>query len=469
MPVAAIPLVFAAALPAHAGTVSESVLHDFQGSDGSYPVGGLIQGSDGNFYSTTSGGGANGSGTIFMITPAGAVTQLYAFGAFNPDYCGKSGCSPPGPDAGLTLGADGNYYGTTYALGANATGSVFKITPTGNLTTLHEFGAVDSNKANTDGANPLTALTLGADGNFYGTTDSGGPNGTGTVFRITPGGTLTTLHAFGAQTAPSSNINQDGIFPRGVLLQTSDGFLYGTARGGGAHAAGTVFKINAAGSFSIVYQFDATPGNSSFPPYAPEAGLVLGADGNFYGTASAGGAGGSGVIFKLTTTGVLTTLYEFSRATPGATFTNSDGDNPFSALTLGSDGNFYGTAQQGGSAGYGTFFKITPAGAFTTLHSFGTSSSDGGKPDGSPLQAGNGNFYGTTCCGPNLGTVYELSLAASGSSSSGGGTTSSSSSSSSGGGATGSSHSSSGGGSAGIGMLLGLGSAVALRRRRRRA
>jgi len=189
--------------------------------DGAWPYAGLVQASDGNFYGTTTGGGANGAGTVFKVTPAGRLTTLYNF-----CYQGYP-CSDGGdPYAGLIQATDGNFYGTTLGGGASGDGTVFKITPSGTLTTLYNFGGAD-------GAVPYGGLIQATDGNFYGTTSGGGASGDGSVFKITPSGTLTTLHSFA---------DSDGASPDG-LVQATDGNFYGTTYGGGAYGDGTVFRL----------------------------------------------------------------------------------------------------------------------------------------------------------------------------------------------------------------------------------
>ena len=200
---------------------SLTTLYSFAGSDGALPEAGLVRGSDGNFYGTTYFGGTNGDGTVFKITPSGTLTTLYSF-------AGSDGVDPV---AGLVQGIDGNFYGTTYQGGANGEGAVFKITPSGTLTTLYGF-------AGSDGEFPYAGLVQGSDGNFYGTTVFGGADcldlGCGTVFQITPSGTLTTLYNFAGS---------DGVAPYAGLVQGSDGNFYGTTQQGGANNVGTVFRL----------------------------------------------------------------------------------------------------------------------------------------------------------------------------------------------------------------------------------
>ncbi len=268
--------------------------------DGDSPYGGLVQGADGNFYGTTNQGGANcldngGCGTFFKITPAGTLTTLYSFTG------GANGSMPFGA---LVQGADGNFYGTAALGGANIYGTVFKITPAGALTTLYSFCA---QSGCTDGQYPYAGLVQGVDGNFYGTTYSGGigTNGpSGTVFKITPTGQLTTLHSFCAN-GPGSGC-PDGYYPHAALVQALDGNFYGTTTSGGAHDLGTIFKITPTGTLTTLYSFTGAADGAE-----PSAGLVQATDGNFYGTAAGGGTGAAGTVFGVTSTGVLVALHSF--------------------------------------------------------------------------------------------------------------------------------------------------------------
>ena len=367
-----------------------TTLHSFNGTDGSYPIPGLVQGSDGNFYGTTFEGGTNcnaGCGTIFKITPGGALTVYSSDGA--------NGC---GFYPGLVQATDGNFYGAGTWCGAYGGGTVFKMTPEGTLTTLYSFGSQPN-----DGGNPTGTLVQAPDGNFYGTTYNGGTNrgcnfgeGCGVVFRVTPSGTLTTLYNFCSQTHCA-----DGSNPRAGLVRATDGNFYGTTYAGGANGAGTVFKITPSGTLTTLYSF-CSKGGCADGRY-PEAALVQATDGNFYGTtydATADGvANGDGTVFKITPSGTLTTLYSFS---------GPDGANPWAGLVQATDGNLYGTTSGGGANGRGTVFKITPGGTLTTLHNF--DGSDGGGPSASLVQASDGNFYGTTAGGGanGDGTVFRL-------------------------------------------------------------
>jgi uncharacterized repeat protein (TIGR03803 family) len=203
---------------------TETVLHTFakSGTDGQIPYAGLIQGSDGNFYGTTYFGGSNGFGTVFEVTPGGTETVLYSF---------AGGSDGQHPYAGVIQGSDGNFYGTTYQGGAGGYGTVFKVTPSGTETILHSFTGGSS-----DGANPEAGLTLGSDGNFYGDTYLGGAGNVGTVFELTPSGTETVLHAFAGGSS-------DGANPTANLVQGGDGNLYGSTAAGGTGNDGTSFKV----------------------------------------------------------------------------------------------------------------------------------------------------------------------------------------------------------------------------------
>jgi uncharacterized repeat protein (TIGR03803 family) len=270
-----------------------TTLHSFAGypSDGAYPYAGLVQGTNGNFYGTTGEGGTYNDGTVFEITPSGTPVWVYSF-------CHKSGC-PDGelPYAGLVQGTDGDFYGTTVYGGTHNDGTVFEITPSGTLKTLLSFDR-------TDGAWPYAGLVQATNGNFYGTTEVGGTGtactgGCGTVFEITPSGTLKTLHSFDAS---------DGKFPEADLVQGTDGKLYGTTRGinGLTHeycehqdqVCGTVFEISTdGGTLTTLYRFclqgDCPDGS------LPSAALVQDTDGSFYGATESGGTDNDGTVFSL--------------------------------------------------------------------------------------------------------------------------------------------------------------------------
>jgi len=386
------------------------LLHSFVPgtTEGSPPDAGLVQGSDGNFYGTTGGGGANGYGTVFKMTPAGALTTLVNF---TDDGATNKGAEPR---AGLVLGSDGNFYGTTQGGGASGFGTVFKMTPAGALTTLVEF---TGNGATNAGSGPTAGLVQSIDdGNFYGTTSGGGANGDGTIFKMTPAGVLTTLVEFiyyGPTNEDASPVAGEGASPVAGLVQGSDGNFYGTTESGGGPPVypnvdvGTIFKMTPAGVLTTLVEF--TIDGATNKGANPRAGLVLGSDGNFYGTTTIGGANDFGTVFKMTPAGALTTLVEFT----GNGATNA-GRYPGAGLVQGSDGNFYGTTDMGGANDEGTVFSITPAGVLTTLVSFtGNGATDqGSSPQAGLVQGSNGNFYGTTTQGgaDGAGTVFRIRL-----------------------------------------------------------
>jgi uncharacterized repeat protein (TIGR03803 family) len=238
------------------------------------------------------------------------------------------------PYANLLQGSDGNFYGTTGAGGTNDDGTVFKVAPTGTETVLHAFA-----KTGTDGETPYAGLIQGSDGNFYGTTYFGGAHGFGTVFKVTPSGTETVLYSFAG--------GSDGEHPYAAVIEGSDGNFYGTTYQGGTSGLGTVFKLTPSGTETVLYAFAGGSSDGA----TPEAGVIQGSDGNFYGTTLQGGSGGFGTVFKLTPSGTETILHTFAGA--------SDGASPGANLVQGSDGNLYGSTGAGGASGDGTFFKVT--------------------------------------------------------------------------------------------------------------
>jgi len=378
-----------------------TTLLDFDSGNGSLPEASLIQASDGNFYGTTYRGGKYNFGTIFKMTAAGTLTTLY-------NFCPQSGClDGSNPYGQLVQGTDGNFYGTTntggantYALCTTGCGTVFKLTPTGTLTTLYSFC---SQTDCTDGAVPFAGLVQGTDGNFYGTTYYGGSTTLyGSVFEITPAGTLTTLHSFCSTIQNGQCV--DGSGPRAGLTADAQGDLYGTTFYGGNYGVGAIFRITLGGSLSTVYSF-CPNSNGCADGFNPDAGLTLGTDGNFYSTTYVGGVS-EGTVFKITPSGTLTTLYNF---------TGTDGATPTAGVVEGLDGNFYGTTNGGGANNWGTIFNLTPAGKLTTLHSFDVS--DGRTPNEALLLGSDGKFYGvssyggnTSTCTNGCGTIYSLDM-----------------------------------------------------------
>jgi uncharacterized repeat protein (TIGR03803 family) len=377
-----------------------TTLLSFNGTDGSNPVAGLVQATNGDLYGTTELGGAYSEGTVFKITPSGTLTTLYSF-------CSQSGCTDGElPEAGLVQATNGDLYGTAEAGGAHSGGTVFRITPGGKLTTLYSFC---SQSGCTDGGYPEAGLVQATNGDLYGTTYGGGARGYGTVFKITPSGTLTTLYSFCSQSGCT-----DGAAPHAGLVQATNGDLYGTTFAGGANCSypcGTVFKITPGGTLTTLYSFCSQAGCTDGED--PEAGLVQAANGDLYGTTSAGGAHSGGAVFKITPSGTLTTLYSFCSRS-GCT----DGAVPEGGLVQATNGDLYGTTYAGGAgsygSGFGTVFKITPSGTLTTFYSFCSQSgcTDGELPEAGLVQATNGDLYGTAYVGGayNNGTVFSLSV-----------------------------------------------------------
>jgi uncharacterized repeat protein (TIGR03803 family) len=393
-------VISAAALPAQAQTYT--VLHSFSSStDGANPTAGLSQGTSGNLFGTTSTGGTNGSGTTYLITPEGTLTTLY-------DYCSTShhGICMDGKivKAGIVQSAEVFFYGVT-VFGGNLTanaGILFKISPTGNLTILHDF-------VGADGSNPYASLYHGTNGFFYGSTTAGGANGLGTLFNIDDLGTFTSLHSFSGT---------DGQFPVAQMIEGADGNFYGTTELGGANGAnaGTVFELSSTGVFTTLYNFCSLANCAD--GRGPVSALLQNPDGNFFGTTESGGAHGAGAIYEISSTGTFSVLYSFC-SQAGCT----DGRSPEAGLFGASDGNFYGITTLGGTpsaacalaqhGGCGTIFQLAPSGVLTTLYNFCQESActDGNSVRSPLVQDTNGRFYGTTEKGGanNDGLVFSLS------------------------------------------------------------
>lgn len=316
---------------------TETVLHNFNGgTDGANPDGFLVRDRFGNFYGTTTAGGAFGAGTVFRVTAAGAESVLYSFTGKNDGAT---------PEAGLALDTAGNLYGTTTAGGAHGYGSVFKLaaSKTGGRwreSTLYSFAG------GTDGAVPVAGVTVGANGNIYGTTSAGGTYGYGTVFELTRSGptwTETILHDF-------SN-GDDGSIPYAGLISDKSGNLYGAATQGGSGGGGTVFELtpaNGSWTFNVLYSVPGWGISGSF------RNLMLASTGILYATTHCDGTNNAGTVYELTPAAGswnYTLLYTFTGGT--------DGLFSFSNLVIES-GKLYGTTNQGGAYNYGVVFEVTP-------------------------------------------------------------------------------------------------------------
>jgi uncharacterized repeat protein (TIGR03803 family) len=379
----------------------------FNGTNGSHPEDSVIQGLDGNLYGTTKSGGVGdcpgNCGTVFKMTPQGDLTTLY-------EFCKKGGACIDGdyPVAALLLGKDGNFYGTTSSGGkipkgdsGVPSGTIFKLTPEGALHTIYSFCKTWPCP---DGAVPESSLIQGTDGDFYGTTYGGGVNGNyGTIFKVTAGGKLTTLYSFCVDNSTCT----DGELPSAGLVQASDGNFYGVTERGGICLdnpcdpfldGGVVFRITPAGAYTVLYSFCSLANCAD--GQNPATPLVQGTDGNLYGTTTYGGGETSGTIFKISTGGAFTQL-------AGAGFFYVNG------IMQATDGNFYSTEENGGNDNSGAVFQMTPAGAVTLEYSFCNCGDDGEGPEAGVFQATNGFFYGTTFGGAGTsgdGTVYSLSM-----------------------------------------------------------
>ncbi len=334
-------------------------------TDIGYPVGNILQGSDGYFYGTGYEYGATGDGGVFRISADGTgETLLYSF---------RGGSDGAFPYSGIYQVSSGDIYGLTDAGGTHNQGVLYQMALDGTETVLHSFGA------GSDASTPeYTTLVQGSDGYLYGTTYQGGTNGEGAAFKIKPDGTgYNVIYSFGTTQA-------EGYNPISGMVFGTDGNLYGITSFGGSNNKGLAFKLTTSGTFTPLHSF----GGSGDGDY-PQAALTLGRDGNFYGTTSSGGAHSLGVVFKMTPTGTESVIYVFG--------TNAnDGSQPYEPLIEGSDGNFYGLCYQGGSSNQGTFFVVSPTtGQEVTLHTFTGGGTDGQLPVGLILGR-DGHFYGDT-------------------------------------------------------------------------
>jgi uncharacterized repeat protein (TIGR03803 family) len=377
----------AAATLASAQTKFTSLL-SFDGTNGANPhYVYLVQGADGNLYGTTYVSTGSG-GTVFKITTKGVLSTIYTF---CPD--GEPCLDGAQPEAGLVLATDGDFYGTTLNGGVNGFGTVFQVTSAGKVTALHSFDS-------TDGASPEVGLIQASNGELFGTTSIGGSGDVGTIFDITTAGTFTSLLNF---------IGSNGDYPDGKLVQGSDGNFYGTTEEVNS-GSGTVFRMTPAGKLTRLHKFTGSGSDGA----GPTSALIQASNGNFYGTTQAGGTNGDGTVFQITPAGKLTTLYSFCSksectdgANPSAGLIQATDGNLY-GTTFSGGGN---ETPCNGSCG--TIFRITTAGKFTTLYNFCSKSGcvDGSQPMEGLIQDTNGAFYGMTYYGgtDGLGTVFSLS------------------------------------------------------------
>jgi len=379
----------ASATALHAQTFTQLYTYSINsgGYSGILPAGLMSQGQDGNLYGTIQNNGTSNFGTAFNMTTAGKPSAFY-------DFCFLKGCLDGStPNGGLTLGTDGSLYGTTVIGGTHNAGTVFRVTPSGKLTTLWSFTATG-----TDEAAPWNPVFEGQDRNFYGTAPGVYQGNYGVLYKVTPKRKLTVLHSFTFKDGDDPNLPTQG----------TDGNFYGTTLYGdpatcpGYRAGcGVVYKVTPAGKLSVLWSFK---GGLNNPPdgATPVGVLTQGYDGNFYGTTFYGGTSANcsaycGTVFKVSPSGVYKLLHSFTG--------DPDGAYPDTGLTLGTDGNLYGTTQRGGKSNAGAIFQITPAGKETIIYSFcsATSCADGAYPETPMMQHTDGKFYGNTsgnslCC-----------------------------------------------------------------------
>jgi uncharacterized repeat protein (TIGR03803 family) len=356
---------------------SFAVLYSFTGGvDGAFPTS-LVRGAD-TLYGTAYGGGASNAGTLFKLDKSGKLTVLYSF---------TGGADGGNPEASLVRNSRGTLYGTTNQGGSSDYGVVFSLTTAGNENVLYSFTGYPA-----DGKYPFSSLLPDTRGSFYGTTNTGGAYGYGTVFKVSTSGTETVLHSFGSGT--------DGAYPYCGLVWGGGGNLYGATYLGGTYGLGTLFKMNKSGSEVVIHSFAGTPADAAGPYLGS---LVWDAAGNLYGTTAAGGASNFGTVFRLDKTGNETVLYSFTGG--------SDGENPYAGLIRDAAGNLYGTTYQGGTSNFGTVFKLDKTGKKTMLYNF-TGGADGAYPTARLIRDVTGNLYGTTALGgdSNVGVVFRITL-----------------------------------------------------------
>lgn len=380
------PLVLSAGLATLAGSaraegaeaatvVTYQQVHALTGNEGRIPgAAKLVKGPDGKLYGTAESGGTFSGGTVFRMTTTGATQVLHALGQAG------DGKTP----LGMTWGPDGNFYGVTSRGGSEDRGTFYRMSLDGVVTILHSFSE-DAGLAWT----PSHAVTLSSDGHFYGVTTGGG----GAVYRITTSGALTLVHTF-------EDNGIDGRIPWGGLIEDGAGNLYGTTYAGGIHGKGIVFRVTKAGVMKILHAFGTQRSDGA----GPSASLVR-VGKMLYGVTWEGGARNEGTVFRVSTAGgSYARLHSFSSLS-GAPY------GPIAGLVQGADGYLYGTTTQGGTAGDGTVYRISLAGALTRLHSFGELRGDGTWPTSGLLPSGKTTFYGTTDFGGvGDGTVYKLTV-----------------------------------------------------------
>jgi uncharacterized repeat protein (TIGR03803 family) len=384
-------------LPSSAQT-NFQVLYSFRGgTDGASPFSSVVRDGAGNLYGTTTyggtigcGNGSTGCGVVFSLDSTGNESILHAFTA------GTDGESPFG---GLALDSSGNLYGTTFLGGSGSCkghlcGTVFKVDSSSNETVLYRFTGLS-------GDGPMGGVVRDGVGNLYGTTSYGGFYRFGNVFRLDTARRVKALHTFQG--------GNDGVSPNAGVLRDGAGVLFGTTSIGGTAGMGTLFKVDSAGSESVLYSFAGGTDGAY-----PQSSLIQDAAGNLYGTTLDGGVNSRGTVYRVSAQGIETVLYSFSGG--------ADGGGPYANLLRDSSGNLYGTAPNGGDLscnppyGCGVIFKLDATGRETVLYAF-TGGSDGAFPYAALIRDSEGNLYGTANSGGDLscnlpfgcGTVFKVS------------------------------------------------------------
>ena len=399
----------------------ETVLHSFAGADdGCYPTAGLTRDSSGNLYGTANCGIDN-DGVVYEVNSAGQETVLYTF-------TGRDDTDARNPKGGLIRDSAGNLYGTVYRGGKFRAGLVYKLDASGQETVLYNFGSGAQ-----DGRSPAAGMIIDSAGDLYGTTQLGGTTGEGVLYKLDAGGQETVLYSLGG--------GGGGALPDAGVIRDSAGNLYGTTNAGGANNGGVVYKLDSAGQETVLYSF--LGGTERANPFA---GVIGDSDGNLYGTTYYGGPANMGTVYKLDAAGKETVLHTFAGGTDGGYplaglirdsagnlygttsegtvykldasgnfsvlygFTSgADGGRPYAGVILDSAGNLYGTTYDGGVGEWGTVFRLDTSGNLTALYSF-TGADDGGLPEAGVIRDSAGNLYGTTTYGgtANAGVVYKL-------------------------------------------------------------
>lgn len=346
-------------------TAGYELLASFDEINGRVPIGDLVRDAQGNVYGAAYSGGAdreNQWGTVFRYGREGSLT---AFSEFGPDGWG--------PFSGLAMGTDGTIYGSTQSGGSGTVGSVYKVSTSGQRTTLHQF-----NFPNTiDGASPVSTLTFGPGGVLYGTTEGGGFGDNGTVFKITPDGEHTVLHRFSGY---------DGTFATSPVTFLPDGSLIGSMETGGNYNKGTLFSLSTEGVLTTMHHFSGVDGQ-----YARD-GLIVDSDGSYWGATVQGGNFGFGTLFRFRPLSGLEVVHHFN---------GIEGYSPIGGLAVDPYGTMYGMTNGGGTVGFGVIYSMNQNGQFRVLHDF--SGAEGRNPWSRLLYDGTNGFYGTTMNGGDYG------------------------------------------------------------------